>query len=51
MYFSQGLEEVQTKRHKETRKSVSHMIKTFHFYSLKAIHIFSVFSKYIVKTL
>ena len=40
MYFSQGLEVVQTKRHKETRQSISHKLWLRHFYSLKAIDIF-----------
>ena len=51
MYFSQGLEVVQTKRHKETRQSISHKLWLKHFYSLKAIDIFCLFSQFIVKTL
>ena len=50
MYFSQGLEVVQTKRHKETRQSISHKLWLKHFYSLKAIDIFCVFSQFIMKT-
>ena len=50
MYFSQGLEVVQTKRHKETRQSISHKLWFKHFYNLKAIDIFCAFSHYIVKT-
>ena len=50
MYFSQGLDVVQTKRHKETRQSISHNLWLKHFYSLKAIDIFCVFSQFIVKT-
>ena len=46
MYFSQGLDVVQTKRHKETRQSISHNLWLKHFYSLKAIDIFCVFSVY-----
>ena len=42
MYFSQGLEEVQTKRHQQTRQSISHVIKKFHFYSLQKLSIFSL---------
>ena len=50
MYFSQGLEEVQTKRDKENQQSISHVIKTL-LEPTKAIHTFCVFSRYIVKTL
>ena len=52
MYFSQGLEKVQTKRHQETRQSLFACDKKKSLLQpTKAIHIFSVFSQYIVKTL